>query len=167
VADWTIARPTLDDADEMAEVHVAVWREAYAGLMPADYLASLDVAAFAEHRRERILHPRPDVGEWLARDAAEIVALTASGPARDPDPPVPFEFYAINVLARAHGTGLADALLDRAIGDRPAYLWVLDGNARAQAFYRRHGFADDGGRKPEPETGVVEIRMSRGSAPAS
>jgi ribosomal protein S18 acetylase RimI-like enzyme len=167
VADWTIARPTLDDADEMAAVHVAVWREAYAGLMPADYLASLDVPAFAEHRRDRILHPRPGVDEWLVRDAVGIVALTASGPGRDPDRPVPFELYAINVLARAHGSGVADALLDRVIGDRPAYLWVLDGNDRAQSFYRRHGFADDGGRKPEPATGVVELRMSRGSLPAS
>jgi ribosomal protein S18 acetylase RimI-like enzyme len=167
VADWTIARPTLDDADGLAAVHVAVWREAYAGLMPADYLASLDVAAFAEHRRKRIRHPQPDVGEWFARDAVGILGLVASGPGRDADQPVPFELYAINVLARAHGSGVADALLDRAIGDRPAYLWVLDGNARAQAFYRRHGFADDGGRKPEPETGVVEFRMSRGSAAAS
>ncbi len=41
---------------------------------------------------------------------------------------------------------------------------MLEGNDRAQAFYRRHGFADDGGRKPEPETGVVEVRMLRGDA---
>ena len=53
------------------------------------------------------------------------------------------------------------ALLAVAVGDRAAYLWVLDGNARATAFYRRHGFADEGGRKPEPDTGVVEIRMAR------
>ena len=52
----------------------------------------------------------------------------------------------------------------RVIGDRPAYLWVLEGNVRAAAFYRRHGFTDEGGRKPEPDTGVVEIRMARGYA---
>ncbi len=51
--------------------------------------------------------------------------------------------------------------MEQAIGDRAAYLWVLDGNARATAFYRRHGFADDGGRKPEPGTGLTEIRMTR------
>ena len=53
----------------------------------------------------------------------------------------------------------------RVIGDRPAYLWVLEGNDRAAAFYRRHGFTDEGGRKPEPDTGVVEIRMARGPQP--
>ncbi len=39
---WTIARPTLDDLDEMGRVHVQVWREAYAGLLPDAYLAGLD-----------------------------------------------------------------------------------------------------------------------------
>ena len=66
------------------------------------------------------------------------------------------------MLRRAHGTGIADDLRAVAVGDRAAYLWVLEGNDRAQAFYQRHGFVDEGGRKPEPDTGVVEIRMARG-----
>ena len=57
--------------------------------------------------------------------------MATSGPPRDDDAPAPLELYAINVLRRAHGTGLADDLMARAIGDRPAYLWVLDGNDRA------------------------------------
>lgn len=158
---WTIAPLRLEDADEAGAVHTRVWQEAYAGLMPAAYLASLDPRQAGERRRERILSRPPGVAEWVARDDLGIVGLAASGPSRDGDAPVPFELYAINVLQRAHGTGLADDLLTHAIGDRPAYLWVLEGNARAVAFYRRHGFADEGGRKPEPATGLVEIRMAR------
>jgi hypothetical protein len=37
------ARPA--DADEIGRVHVQVWRGAYAGLMPPDYLAALDPQA--------------------------------------------------------------------------------------------------------------------------
>lgn len=159
---WTIARPAVDDLEELSRVHVRVWQEAYAGLMPADYLAALDPAAGIDRWRERIANPG-DVGWWLARDDDGIVGMATSGPARDTDPPVGFELYAINVLRRAHGTGLADDLLAHAIGDRPAYLWVLEGNSRAEAFYRRHGFADDGVRKPEPDTGVLEMRMVRPS----
>ena len=159
---WTIARPTVDDLDEMGRVHVQVWREAYAGLMPADYLAALDPTVGLRRWRSRIDDPDAGVGLWVARDDAGIVAMTTSGTPRDDDPPAPLELYAINVLRRAHGTGLADDLMARVVGDRPAYLWVLEGNARAIAFYRRHGFADEGGRKPEPATGVVEIRMARG-----
>ena len=161
---WAIAPLGVADAEEVGRVHVRVWQEAYAGLMPADYLDALDPDEFATGWRERLLHPRDGVGHWAGGDHAGIVGIATSGPARDQDPPTPLELYAINVLARAHGTGVADALLRTAIGDRAAYLWVLDGNGRAQAFYRRHGFTDDGGRKAEPDTGVTEIRMSRGPA---
>jgi ribosomal protein S18 acetylase RimI-like enzyme len=158
---WTITRPALDDLEEMGRVHVLVWQEAYAGLMPADYLAGLDPTVGPARWCERISDPSSGVDWWLARDEEGVVAMATSGPARDHDPPVGFELYAINVLRRAHGTGLADELMTHVIGDRAAYLWVLEGNARAQAFYRRHGFADDGGRKPEPDTGVLEVRMTR------
>jgi GNAT superfamily N-acetyltransferase len=158
---WTITRPTLDDLEEMGRVHVQVWREAYAGLLPADYLAALDPTVGPVRWRERIEKADGEVDWWLARDDAGIAGMATVGPGRDDDAPVPLELYAINVLRRAHGTGLADDLMAVAVGDRAAYLWVLDGNHRAQAFYERHGFADEGGRKPEPDTGVVEIRMSR------
>jgi ribosomal protein S18 acetylase RimI-like enzyme len=164
VVPWTIRRPTLDDLDEMGRVHVRVWQEAYAGLMPDDYLAALDPTAGPRHWRDRIADPSLGVDWWLARDEHGVVGMAASGPPRDEDAPVPLELYAINVLRRAHATGLADELLAHAIGDRPAYLWVLEGNARAQAFYRRHGFTDQGDRKPEPDTGAVEIRMVRHAA---
>jgi hypothetical protein len=52
-------------------------------------------------------------------------------------------------------------LIAAAVGDRPAYLWVLDGNDRAMRFHRRHGFVDEGGRTPEPDTGNLEVRMVR------
>jgi ribosomal protein S18 acetylase RimI-like enzyme len=158
---WTIAPITLDDADEVARVHVRVWQEAYAGLMPDDYLDGLDPAGFAASWRERLLAPTPGVRSWLARDEVGVVGITTSGPARDEDAPTTWQLYAINVLARAHGTGVAHALLDTAIGDRAAYLWVVEGNDRAQAFYRKHGFTDDGVRQDLPETGTPEVRMSR------
>lgn len=157
---WTIAEPTADDLDEMGRVHVQVWREAYAGILPDDYLAGLDPTFGPRRWRERF-GTSPDVSWWLARDDEGIVGMATSGPPRDDDAPAPLELYAINVLRRGHGTGLAGELMARTVGDRAAYLWVLDGNDRAMAFYRKHGFADEGGRKPEPETGAVEIRMSR------
>src|SRR5262245_27251102 len=144
----------------MGRVHVQVWREAYAGLMPDDYLAGLDPTFGPNLWRERF-GSSPEVNWWIARDDVGIVGLATSGPPRDDDAPAPLELYAINVLSRAHGTGLADDLMAHTVGDRAAYLWVLEGNDRAIAFYRRHGFGDEGGRKPEPGTDVVEIRMSR------
>jgi ribosomal protein S18 acetylase RimI-like enzyme len=160
---WTIARPTPEDLDEMGRVHVQVWREAYAGLLPDAYLAGLDPTIGPTRWRERF-GSTTAVSWWIAHDQEGIAGMATSGPPRDDDAPAPLELFAINVLRRVHGTGLADDLMAHAVGDRPAYLWVLEGNDRAIAFYRRHGFADEGGRKPEPDTGAVEIRMARGHA---
>jgi ribosomal protein S18 acetylase RimI-like enzyme len=159
---WTIEPITLDDADEVARVHVRVWQEAYTGLMPAAYLDGLDPHEFAESWRERLLAPRRGIHHWLAREDAGVVGITSSGPARDADAPTEVQLYAINVLTRGHGSGVASELLGAALGDRPAYLWVVEGNDRAQAFYRKHGFTDDGVLDHLPDTGTPEIRMSRG-----
>jgi GNAT superfamily N-acetyltransferase len=65
------------------------------------------------------------------------------------------------VQAADHGTGAGRALLEAVIDSaQPAALWVADPNPRAQAFYRKHGFAADG--TAQVEGGVREIRMVRG-----
>ena len=84
-----------------------------------------------------------------------------AGPARDEDAPTPLELGAIYVRAKWWGSGLGDRLLDVAIGKEPASLWLLEGNGRAKAFYRRHGFVEDGSRMDEEFFGVPEIRMVR------
>jgi ribosomal protein S18 acetylase RimI-like enzyme len=64
--------------------------------------------------------------------------------------------------------GYGSALLDFAVreihdsGEHEASLWVLDGNAGARAFYRRHGWTETGERRPcryppHPE----ELRMAK------
>ena len=71
------------------------------------------------------------------------------------------QLYVLSVYAAGHGTGAGRALLEAVIDPaEPAALWVADPNPRAQAFYRKHGFAADG-TAPSGD-GVREIRMVRG-----
>lgn len=69
-------------------------------------------------------------------DAA--VALAGTGLAEDDLPER--ELFSIYLDERAYGSGLGDRLIREVLGDAPAVLWVLAGNSRAEAFYRRHGF---------------------------
>ena len=89
----------------------------------------------------------------------EITGLASAGPTRDSDAPTPWELYSINVLAACQGTGLADQLFAAVIGQRPTTLWVVEDNARAHAFYGRHGFSVEGGTRFQESTGAPEIRM--------
>lgn len=137
----------------------AAWRESYVGLVPDAVLAGLAarLPARVEHWQELLLDGKY---LWLAVEGDAVVGLASAGPRRDDDIDVWLELESHYVLDRVKGTGLAAGLLRTAIGDADAYLWVIDGNARAIAFYRRHGFVLDGTSR-EGVVGVREVRMVR------
>jgi len=156
-------RPAVPaDADGIAAVHIRTWQETYAHLLPASYLDGLDVAARAEQWRGTLTSSSA-APPFVALDGDLIVGFALAGPARDEDPPRPFQLYAINMVASAHGSGAGQALFDAAVGDSPAYLWAADDNPRAAAFYRRNGFTRDGGVERQMYQGaeMVTVRMVR------
>lgn len=163
------------DARELAALHMQVWREAYTGMMSQDYLDGMQL-------EPRISFWRKSIGVANARESeaggvvdgvrfrsrlarhlptGRIAGFCAVGGARDDDAPVPQELGVVNVLRDFHGTGVAQQLVDATLGDRPAYLWVVRENLRAQAFYRKLGFAPDGGTKRDETLECDEIRMVR------
>lgn len=167
--DWRITPLAVADCDELGRVHMHVWRQAYAGLMPADYLAGLSEERAAENWRRRLEQTDGADLEALtlvARRCGRIVGFASAGPSRDDDGPTEWELYVVNLVSEVHGTGLADQLLDRVLGDRDASLWVVEGNARARAFYARRGFTEEGARSVHEPTSAPEIRMVRRRAPA-
>lgn len=176
-ASYRVRPPTPDDADELGRLHVQVWREAYRGMMSEQALQQLDPVARADmwcRAAERVAESEREYTEsggaqgMLTRvaervDTGDLAGFITVGAARDEDAPTASQLWAINVLAEHHGTGVAQQLLDAALGpELPAYLWVVEQNARAQSFYRRNGFRPDGTRLRDDELGCDEIRMVRG-----
>jgi GNAT superfamily N-acetyltransferase len=161
-ADPRVRPATVDDARGIAEVHVAAWRETYTRLLPAGALDDLDVDARAERWTE-ILGGDAEYA-WVATRGDRIVgwATVGSGPVTD-ERPRQTELNGIYVLAALHGSGAGQRLLDAAIADRAAYLWLAGDNPRAAAFYRRNGFALDGAVSSHPLAGhpVEIVRMVR------
>lgn len=159
---WRIAPLTVEDCDELGAVHTTVWREAYTGLMSDEFLAGLSAERSAARWREWAADPET-ASRTLVASAADgrVVGFISSGQSRDEDAPTEWELYAINLLAAVHGSGLADAMIERSVGSRPASLWVAEGNFRARAFYARHGFVAEGGRKDHDVSGAPEIRLVR------
>ncbi|XVU28861.1 N-acetyltransferase family protein [Actinoplanes sp. CA-054009] len=154
------ARP--GDAARMAHVNVRSWQETYRGLMPDAALDDPELPAARERfwtaalTDERYRANRTAVAE---RDG-HLIGIAMSGPPLDPDASWTQQLYVLYVLAADHGTGAGRALLDAVIDPaEPSALWVADPNPRAQAFYRKHGFAPDGAARLE--SGVPSIRMVR------
>ncbi|GAA3107008.1 GNAT superfamily N-acetyltransferase [Kribbella aluminosa] len=158
---------TVDDAEAGAWCHLLCWREAYAGLVPDDVLLerTADIArrtgrwqANLGAGRQRWIALNPDPSATVQDRVAGFIGI---GPGRDEDAPVPFELEAIYTRQAFWKTGLGTRLLDVAVGKQPAFLWVFEGNARALAFYQRHGFEPDGTGKYDPYFDLQEIRLVR------
>ncbi|MCU1550223.1 MAG: N-acetyltransferase [Glaciihabitans sp.] len=159
---YEIRRARLEDADALGALHIACWREAYLQLLSA---ASFKVATpeWRATRWRRNLSGTPTSTTWIAERDGEMIGFSGAGATVDDDKPRELELHAIYLLAREHGSGVGQALLDTAIGDQPACLWVAEENPRAQAFYRRNGFEPNGVRKLAPFVldEIAELRMVR------
>lgn len=152
---YVIRRATRDDALGIAMVNVTSWRESYSGFLSDTFLSAMSI-------------PERAVGWRRSAELNTIHVLDVEGEvrgfsiARETDGPRDLELRLLYQLASEHGSGSGQALLDAALGDRPAFLWVAELNPRAQAFYRKNGFEPDGERKVEPLwENLAEIRMVR------
>lgn len=173
----TVRRADPGDAAALTDLHLDVWDEAYGGLVDPAVLAARRATRAARVQRWRqtiesgnstvyVAEPA-DPGDSVADGdpaaggaAGRLLGFAHCGPRRDADASLPRrELMALYVRAEVYGVGLGYALLRTAIGDSPAYAWVLDGNERAIRFYQRQGFAFDGSTKHE--TFGVERRMVR------
>ncbi|GAA1336653.1 GNAT family N-acetyltransferase [Arthrobacter roseus] len=159
---FTLRRPCPADASALVDMKAKAWRQTYTGVVRQSVIDALD-----ENRERRLGGMTQLIGAdngpfFMATDeAGRVMGVAACGPGRDENPPPGIELEMIYVLAEAYGSGLGTQLADAVLGNRTAYLWVVEGNGRAEAFYRKIGFLPDGSRKYDDGLDAHEIRMVR------
>ena len=159
-APYDLRSVTLDDAEAYVRCHVDCLAETYATIMPPEFAEQQRQELPATVEQTRLAwaaaqgQSGPRTQAWLARDAdGAVVGVVRAGPGTQdweralgaPPTDVGWQLHHLYTRAGTHGTGLGARLLELAVGDRATYLWILHGNARADRFYRRHGFVPDGG----------------------
>ena len=147
----TVRAATIDDTESIARVHARSWQAAYRGIVGDDFLDGLSGEVWVDRWRTIFTDPQEGTRTLVRDEDGEVTGFARIGPVRDPDPPAPGwdEVYAIYLDPRAWGrgagSGLLVAALDTVADDVPGVsLWVFRDNARARAFYERHGFEVDG-----------------------
>ena len=139
-----MARPAeLRDAAGIAHVHVDTWRTAYRGLLPDDFLASLNEPAY-EDRWRRILEAGSS-RVYVAEEDGDVVGFASGGRERAGELGFAGELYAIYVLdsaqGRGHGRQLVKAVVEglREMGLMDMLVWVLRDNPVGRRFYESLG----------------------------
>ena len=161
---FLLREPRSGDVEALARVHVQAWRETYAGQLPEEFFGEKALEFRRGIWRRIIADAAPARSTVLAERDGEVVGFAHAGPPASPEqpPPADRQLFMIYLLEAHHGCGAAQAMLDRVLGDAPAFLWVAAINPRAQAFYRRNGFEFDGLEKADDRVHTfLERRMVR------
>jgi GNAT superfamily N-acetyltransferase len=141
-----IRRATPADAPAIAVVQARTWRHAYADIVEPEQMPTVADQAprWAAH-----LDAGGAVHVW--DQDGRVAGFATAGPGREDA--TAGELYAIYVDPPAQGAGVGSALLaaaeqslrDAGLGD--GLLWTFEANGLARAFYERHGWEADGGRR--------------------
>ncbi len=162
----TVRLATVLDVTRIAEIHIASWRKAYAGIVPQDFLDAMDV----EERKARWTRSflRTTCTLIVAEVDNNVVGFCDSGKNRDADlPETTAELYTIYLDPEVWGQGLGAELWKAASqmltdqGFTSASVWVIADNARAIRFYEQMSFVFDGTSKVITLAGadLQEVRM--------
>jgi GNAT superfamily N-acetyltransferase len=161
-----------EDARGVAEVHVASWRAAYAGLLPDVVLAGLSVEARTAGWLRLLADDRHQV--VVAESEGRVIGFGHVGPARDADlGPTTGQLITLYVGPEWWGTGVGRAVHDAALerlsrrGIDRVVLWVLSTNRRARRFYEHLGWERDVVLRVQQFGGavVIDLRLSRAVRP--
>lgn len=147
-----IVRATLEHAAEIGYIHAMAWQAAYAGLIPASFLAGVTpakrAARFCQHYATRKEHC------YLFQVNGTCAGLAFLGRARNAELPATVgeigAFYFLPVFwGSPHTHDAMRFCLNhlQAAGYHEVVLWVLEANWRARKFYEKTGFYSDGSQK--------------------
>ena len=149
------------DAEQLSLVHVQCWKETYAGILSDNFLSGLDPTARLGMWQRVLEGPRVS-DQWVACEGDRVVGFAGREYPEQQAAGSPVLLWGLYLLHSYQGLGLGRQLLEAALSDGPASLWVAAQNEQAIAFYRHFGFRPDGAEDVIAEwENLKTIRMVR------
>ena len=156
----------VEDSRRIAEINVRSWQVSYRGLIPDDFLDSMD----PEKRIPFIEDVIQNHHSLVAVDAeGVVVGFVLLGPPfdKESDPSDVIELYSIYVEPDLIGSGLGRTLMNGALDVMRrgswtrAILWTLKNTHRTSRFYEIAGWRLDGHTKQENVPGSDPLESVR------
>lgn len=140
----TIRPGRAADAEGIAAVHSASWRQTYRGIVPQSYLDGMAPEKTVERWRDAMANRSTSGAHLLVADAGgKVVGFEAYGPVREPAFGYSGELYAAYFLPEAMGKGLGTTMMKQVVADLSAQnlndmiVWVMEANERGRRFYEK------------------------------
>ena len=153
-----VREAVVEDAATIARVHLSSLSITHPDL-PAEVIASLDAQVIEAKWAESI--QSTDQRVFVAFDGSDVVGWASTR--QHGDSPGEIELEGLYVLGEYHPSGLAQILLEKAVGTAPAFHWAPADNKDALEFYAESGFHVSGELKPDALLGttVQRVRLAR------
>lgn len=141
----TLRRGRPDDAEDLARLHVTVWRATYGDYAPEQAIRLLDTARRLPYWVGALAGDSTGQAVWVVEEAGCILGVISIGPATEPAFKGRMEVKHLYVVETAQGKGLGQRLLTTALhacqnaDARGMALAVVQQNDGARQFYRRMG----------------------------
>lgn len=138
------------DVDDVAGVQIRAWRSAYADLLPAEVIESLDAPDIALEWGRALLLPGAHRLLVAVDDEGTVVGAASVGPSADPDArdAGEIELFVIDPehRGRGHGSRLLHACVDLLAqsGHAEALTWIPLADEPRRAFLLSSGWGPDG-----------------------
>ncbi len=141
----TIRKATIEDAAEIANVHVNSWREAYQGLLPSSFLDERPLLFKNKYEIwKKVTVNTKQVTLVAVSENHGVVGFVNGAGGRDDDYKDYAEIWCFYLLEKYHGQKIGFNLLrtffneQASLGYRKGYLWVLADNPTIN-FYEKSG----------------------------
>jgi GNAT superfamily N-acetyltransferase len=142
----TIRRAEPADAQAIASVQTESWRSTYAGLVPAEFLANMDVSRRAAVWHTGLTDPMRRHCYFVAEDTdGQVVGFASGGPEREGHAIYKGELSAIYILDTYQKQGIGRRLVQAVVAwlhenhYRNMLIWVLAQNTVGVGFYEAMG----------------------------
>jgi ribosomal protein S18 acetylase RimI-like enzyme len=155
------------DAEAIAEVHMAASRAAYGSLISTMRIGKLTLADRTQQWLT-CLTSDSNISVLVGLDSEDTIrAFISFGPAQEAEEEGSAEIYSFYTHPDWWRKGFGDAVYSTAINQLKStsyqrlILWVLDSNTSARTFYTKRGFTDENVRKQDTPTSPVELKYSQ------
>lgn len=143
-----VRNASLEDASNIAQVHVDAWIQTYEGLIPEDYIKAQTLekreALWCKIISKNLAHV------LVAEQNHNLIGFASFGQDTHSPTPNSYELTSIYLLPKDTGRGVGKALYSECekrlqhLQAASVSLWVLDTNHRAINFYNKLGFEATG-----------------------